>query len=128
MTDKKGVDTSNELEELVVEGMLEKKAQEIVVMDLINVTNAVASFFIICSGSSDTQLEAIMDSVEERVYRTIEMRPWQREGKTNKEWILLDYGNVVVHIFKKDRREFYALEELWGDAKITRLDSDNEKK
>lgn len=127
MTDKKGKDVSNNLEELVVRGMLEKKAQDIVLMDLTTVTNAVASFFVICSGSSDTQLEALMDSVESEVYKYAETRPWQREGKTNKEWILLDYGDVVVHIFKKDRREFYALEELWGDAKITRLNSENEK-
>jgi len=127
MTEKKGVDISDRLEELVVRGMLEKKAQEITILDLTKVSNAVASFFIICSGSSDTQLEAVMESVEDEVYENTEMRPWQREGKSGKEWILLDYGDVVVHIFKKDRRAFYALEELWGDAKIIKVNNGNEK-
>ena len=110
---------SEKLAELVVKGMQEKKASEIVVMDLRNVKNAVADFFVLCSGNSDKQLSAISDSVDEFVYKDLKENPWHSEGRNNKEWMLLDYISVVVHIFKKDRREFYALEKLWGDAKTT---------
>lgn len=110
---------SEKLAELVVKGMQEKKATDIVVMDLRDVKNAVADFFVLCSGNSDKQLNAISDSVDETVYKDLKENPWHSEGKNNKEWMLLDYISVVVHIFKKDRREFYALEKLWGDAKTT---------
>ena len=109
---------SEKLSEIVVMGMQEKKAKDIVVMDLRNVKNAIADFFVICSGTSDTQIEAIAESVDEQVYKEFKENPWHTEGKTNKEWMLLDYVNVVVHIFKKDKRDFYSLENLWGDAQV----------
>ncbi|WP_416866971.1 MAG: ribosome silencing factor [Imperialibacter sp.] len=112
-----------ELNDLVVRGMAEKKAHDIVVLDLRNVKNAVADYFIICSGNSDTQIDAICDSVEEFVFKASKQSPWKKEGKQNKEWILLDYIDVVAHIFKKDKRDFYSLEELWGDAVITPVES-----
>jgi len=83
------------------------------------VKNAVADFFIICSGNSDRQVDSISESIEEYVYKNIKENPWHAEGKTNKEWILLDYIDVVAHIFKLESREFYALESLWGDAQTT---------
>lgn len=110
--------SSEELCKLVVKGMQEKKAIDIVVMDLRNVKNAISDYFVICSGNSDTQIDAIADSVEEEVYKASENSPWHEEGKMNREWILLDYVDVVVHIFKKERRVFYDLEQLWGDAEI----------
>jgi len=113
---------SEKLTEIVVKGMQEKKATDIVVMDLRAVKNAVADFFVVCSGNSDKQLNAISDSVDEFVYKDLKENPWHSEGKNNKEWMLLDYISVVVHIFKKDRREFYALEKLWGDAKTTQIE------
>jgi ribosome-associated protein len=103
----------------VVKGMQEKKANDIVVMDLRKVKNAIADFFVICSGNSDTQIDAIADSIDEEVFKTIGSHPWHREGKVQKEWILIDYVDVVAHVFKRDRREFYKLEELWGDAEFT---------
>lgn len=103
--------------------MQEKKAQDIVVLDLRRVRNAVADYFVICSGSSDKQLEAISDSIDEEVSRTLRENPWHTEGKNNKEWMLLDYINVVAHVFRKDKRQFYALEQLWGDAEITEIKS-----
>ena len=112
---------SEKLADLVVKGMQEKKASDIVVMDLRQVKNAVADFFVLCSGNSDKQLSAISDSVDEVVYKDLKENPWHSEGRNNKEWMLLDYISVVVHIFKKDRREFYALEKLWGDAKTTSI-------
>lgn len=121
MTEEKGLQESERLGELVVKGMQEKKASDIVMMDLRKISNAVADFFVICSGNSDTQLDAIADSIEEEVYKALNIDPWQKEGRENREWILLDYADVVVHIFKKDRREFYSLEKLWGDAKVTEI-------
>jgi ribosome-associated protein len=111
--------SSEELSLLVVAGMQEKKAQDIVVLDLRKIHNAITDFFIICSGSSDTQIDAIGGSVEDEIHKSLQMNPWHREGKQNKEWILLDYVDVVVHVFKKDRREFYDIESLWGDADFT---------
>jgi ribosome-associated protein len=99
--------------------MLERKAQDIVVLDLRKVKNAVADYFVICSGTSDTQLDAIADSVEEEVKKQSGEVVWHKEGKANREWILIDYVDVVAHVFKKDRRKYYDLEELWGDAQVT---------
>lgn len=123
MQEKKGALNSQDLSELVVKGMAEKKASEIVVMDLRGVQNAVADYFILCSGNSDTQIDAISDSVEEEVHKITQQNPWKREGRQNKEWVLIDYVDVVAHIFRKDKREFYALEELWGDAKISEVEA-----
>ena len=114
--------SSNVLSEWVVEGMLEKKATNVVVMDLREVKHAIADFFIICSGNSDTQIDAISDSIEKEIHKRSKQNPWKREGKENKEWILLDYVDVVAHIFNKEKRIFYGLEELWGDAKITHIE------
>lgn len=111
-------ENSDILAELVVKGMQEKKASEICVIDLKSLNNAVSDYFIISSANSDTQLDAIARAVEEEVFKTTNQNPWQSEGRVHKEWILLDYVDVVVHIFLKDKRAFYALEELWGDAPI----------
>jgi ribosome-associated protein len=118
---KKKIADSEKLSKAVVAGMQEKKAQDIVVMDMRDTKNAIADFFVICSGSSDKQVEAIARSVDEEVEKKLKENPWHMEGKNNKEWVILDYITVVVHIFKKDKREFYALEKLWGDAHITEI-------
>ncbi len=110
---------SEALCELVKLGMQEKKASDIVVMDLRDIKHAVADFFVICSGSSDTQIDAISDSVEELVRKNSGQKPWKTEGRSNREWVLIDYVDVVAHVFNSEKRAFYALEELWGDAKIT---------
>lgn len=118
---RKGSD-SEKLSKAIVKGMQEKKALDIVVMDLREVKNAVADFFVVCSGNSDKQLEAISDSVDEVVFKALKEKPWHVEGKNNKEWMILDYISVVSHIFRKDRRAFYELERLWGDALITEIE------
>lgn len=107
---------TEQLCELIIKGMQEKKAQDIVLLDMRKVPTAIVDYFIICTGNSETQIDAIADSVEEQVYKNLKELPWHKEGRQNKEWILLDYVDVVAHIFKKSKREFYALEELWGDA------------
>lgn len=116
--------TTEQLRDLVVKGMQEKKAQDIVVMDLRKVKNAITDYFVICSGGSDTQIDAIADSVEEEILKVCRVFPTNREGKLNREWILLDYMDVVVHVFKKDRRTFYDLEQLWGDAEMNWVDNE----
>ena len=116
--------TAEALRDLIVRGMLEKKAQDVVVMDLSRVKNAICDFFVIGSGNSDTQLDAIATSVEEEVWKGSQQNPWHQEGRTNREWILVDYVDVIVHIFKKDRRTFYDLEQLWGDAEIKHIADD----
>lgn len=115
---------SDKLADVVVRGMQEKKAADIVVLDLKELKNAVADYFIICSASSDTQIDAIARSVEEEVEKLTGQNPWQTEGRMNREWVLLDYVDVVVHVFLRDRRQFYALEELWGDAEIRYIEEE----
>jgi ribosome-associated protein len=119
-TIRKGVN-SQQLSEHVVAGMLDKKALDVTVLDLKEIKHAVADYFVICTGSSDTQIDAIADSVEDKVKKQSGQSPWKREGFQQKEWILIDYVDVVVHVFSKDKREFYGLEELWADAKITTM-------
>src|SRR5687768_13483594 len=123
MKESKVEANSDILAELVIKGMQEKKASDIVVMNLKSLKNAVSDYFIIASATSDTQLDAIATAIEEEVFKAIKQNPWQSEGRTNKEWVLLDYVDVVAHIFLKDKREFYALEELWGDARIQHVES-----
>jgi ribosome-associated protein len=119
---KKAVETN--LVDLVVKGMQEKKGHAITIVDLRNIKSAVADYFVICSANTDTQIDAIRASIEEEVYKASGQDVWMKEGMQNREWILLDYADVVAHIFRTDRREFYGLEDLWGDADITVLDDD----
>merc|ERR1712065_58635 len=99
--------------------MQNKKGINIKLLDLRHVSNSVVDYFVICSGNTDTQVKALMDSVEEEVEKKLGESPWMREGITNGEWIILDYVDVVAHIFKKSKRDYYGIEELWGDARIT---------
>ena len=112
-------DASEELVQWVVKGMQEKKAQDILVMDMRGVANAFTDFFVVASGTSDTQIEAIADSVDKEVWESGKIHVHSMEGKANREWILMDYYDVIVHVFLKDKRAFFKLEELWGDAKFT---------
>ncbi|MEQ8302390.1 MAG: ribosome silencing factor [Cyclobacteriaceae bacterium] len=120
MAKKRGGTDSEMLSTVIVKGMQEKKATDIIVLDLRKAKNAVADFFVICSGNSPRQIDAIADSIDEQVSKTLQENPWHTEGKNNKEWMLLDYISVVAHIFQNERRAFYMLEKLWGDAAITK--------
>ena len=115
---------SEELSQLVVKGMQERKASNIVVMDMRKVKNAFTDYFVVASGTSDTQVEAIAESVDKEVWEATRNNPRSTEGKANREWILVDYYDVIVHVFKKDRRDFYKLEELWGDAEFTYIEEE----
>ena len=113
------------LAEIAVHGMQEKKGMSIVTLDLRKLKYSFADFFVICYGTSDRQVEAIADGVEEEIRKVTGEKPLHREGVEQAEWILLDYVNVVVHIFQEDKRSFYGIEELWGDAVIKNHDSAN---
>ena len=120
---KKGKNISSEaLKEAIIKGMQEVKASDIVCIDLRKIPSAVTDFFVICHGNSFTQVEAISRSVAETTLKEINQKPWHQEGKTNAEWILLDYVDVVVHIFYKEAREFYNIEGLWADAQIEKIE------
>jgi len=118
MVKNKGLKESAYLSELAIFGMQEKKGNEIVRLDLRNVFSSVSDYFVICHADSATQVKAIANSVEEEIYKATGQDPWRKEGLEYGEWILLDYIDVVVHIFRTDKREFYGVEELWGDADI----------
>ncbi|HLG02674.1 MAG TPA: ribosome silencing factor [Bacteroidia bacterium] len=111
-----------ELALAVASGILEKKGENIVCLDLRNIENAVCDYFIICEGNSSIQVEAIADSVEETVKKRMHQRPYRSEGWQNALWILIDFVNVVVHVFQKDTRQFYNLESLWADAEEVKFD------
>ncbi len=112
---------SARLAETIAEGMLKKKGIEVVTLDLSRLGNAVCNYFVICHGTSRTQVEAIADSVQETVVKAEGGKPWHKEGFENAEWILLDYVDVVAHIFNEDTRSFYNLESLWADADIREI-------
>lgn len=125
MVKKKKEISSKEMADLVVKGILGKKGLEIVKIDLSNITNAVCDYFIICHGTSNTHVETIANSVIEEVNKKSGAKPTHKEGFVNAEWILIDYFDVVVHIFQKNKRDFYRLEDLWADAIIERIEYDN---
>jgi len=109
---------STYLSEVIIHGIQEKKGNEIVRLDLQNVYTSVSDYFVICHAESTTQVKAIAKSVEEEVYKALKQDPYRKEGLDHAEWILLDYVDVVVHIFQSDKRQFYAIEDLWGDADL----------
>lgn len=111
--------TSRTLAKKVAEFALSKKASDVMLMDLRKLTSP-SDFFVVCSADSDTQVKAIADAVRDGT-DSLDVRLWHSEGFTALSWVLLDYVDVVVHIFKKDVRSFYNLERLWGDAKITAI-------
>ena len=112
----KEITESELLSKAIVEGMQENKAKDIVVLDLRHLSSAVCDFFVICSGESSTQVDGISNAVTRHTRKTLKEKPWHTEGKNNSEWVLLDYIDVVVHIFYKEARSFYEIEDLWADA------------
>jgi ribosome-associated protein len=113
--------SENVLLQAVTEGIQEKKGKEIVQIDLSELGTAISDYFVICQGDSNTQVRALADSVEEAVWKATQQWPLHREGFENCFWVLLDYGNVIVHIFQEEYRHFYKLEDLWSDGKINHI-------
>lgn len=106
----------------ILEGILDIKGEEIVLLNLDKVENAFCENFIICNADSNTQVNAIAESVEKKVKEKLNLKVHHREGLENSIWVLLDYNEVLVHIFQTEYRQLYKLEELWGDAKITKIE------
>ena len=109
---------SDVLAKAIIKVIKQHKGKEVVSLDLREIETAICDFFIICHGTSSTHLSSIVDNVRKDVSKLMKERPWHTEGESNKEWILMDYFDVVVHIFNQEKRDFYKLENLWADAQI----------
>ncbi len=107
----------------IIRGIEEVKGKDIEILDLRDIENTVSDYFIICNGTSNTQVNAIVNSVQKSVSKTLKEKPWHVEGSDNSEWVLMDYVHVVVHVFQKHIREFYDIEGLWGDAKSVKIET-----
>ncbi|MGB6269032.1 MAG: ribosome silencing factor [Olleya sp.] len=107
----------------IIEGIEDVKGKEINILDLREIENTVCDYFVICEGTSNTQVNAIVNSIQKKVSKALKDKPWHVEGEDNAEWILMDYVNVVVHVFQKHIREYYDIESLWGDAKVTLIET-----
>ena len=105
----------------IIKGIEEVKGNDIDILDLRDIENTVCDYFIICNGNSNTQVNAIVNSIQKLVSKELKDKPWHVEGTDNAEWVLMDYVDIVVHVFQKHVREFYNIEGLWGDAKITTI-------
>lgn len=106
----------SEIFSTIIKAIQDKKGENIVSLDLRQIPEAVADFFVICEANSSTQIKAIADYVEEQVQQKAGEEPYKHEGFTGQQWILVDYVNVVVHIFHPEARQFYGLEDMWSDA------------
>ncbi len=115
--------SADELIALILHGIEDVKGVDINLLDLREIENTVCDYFIICNGTSNTHVNAIVSSIQKKVSKTLHDKPWHIEGSENAEWVLMDYVNVVVHVFQKHIREFYDIEGLWGDAKVTMVES-----
>lgn len=105
----------------IIKGIEEVKGNDIEILDLRSIDTAVCDYFVICNGTSNTQVNAIVNSVQKMVSKELKDKPWHVEGTDNAEWVLMDYVSIVVHVFQKEIREYYNIEGLWGDAKITKI-------
>ena len=103
----------------ILSGIEDVKGKEINILDLREIENTVCDYFIVCEGTSNTQVNAIVSAIQKKVSKELKDKPWHIEGENNAEWVLMDYVNVVVHVFQKHIREYYDIESLWGDAKTT---------
>ena len=109
---------SSRLSSYIADCMENKKAEEIRIIDLKKIKNSVTDYFVLATGNSNTHVDSIADGIEVDVYKKYKERPWKKEGKDNSEWVLIDFVNVVAHVFDEEKRNLYNLETLWGDGII----------
>lgn len=107
----------------IIKGIEDVKGNDIDILDLRELENTVCDYFVVCNGTSNTQVNAIVNSVQKVVSKELKEKPWHVEGTDNAEWVLMDYVHIVVHVFQKHIREYYNIESLWGDAKITTIEN-----
>ena len=112
---------ADQLIAVILNGIEDVKGQDINILDLREIENTVCDYFIVCEGTSNTQVNAIVNSIQKKVSKETKDKPWHIEGSDNAEWVLMDYVNVVVHVFQKHIRDYYDIESLWGDAKTTEI-------
>ena len=105
----------------IVEGIQEKKGEKIVIVDMTKLENYTCSYFVICEGRSTTHVSAVADSIKDYVRKEIRVKPFATDGYTNSQWIAMDYGEIIVHVFLPELREFYQIESLWEDAELTEI-------
>lgn len=117
-TEKTVEEKFNEID-VIADAMADKKAKNVVSLDLRNIGTAIADYFIICNADSTPNVIAICDNVEEEMEKKCKRRVIRQQGRENAFWIIMDYGDIVVHIFQTEQRLFYRLEDLWADAEIT---------
>ena len=115
--------TDDSLISNIVYGIENVKGLDVSILDLRDIENTVCRYFVVCTGSSNTHVSAIVSAIKKTVSKELKEKPFQTEGNENAEWVLIDYINVVVHVFQKQIREYYNIEELWGDAKTTKVAS-----
>lgn len=118
----KEVKASQVILDVAIKGLQDLKGENIVCINLTKVDNAVCDYFLICTGTSSTHVNALADSVKKELKDSIDEKAWHSEGFGNAEWIILDYVNTVIHIFQEEAREFYNLEGLWADADISKIE------
>ena len=116
--------TSTDLVETVKNAILEKKGENILVLNLKKIPSAVCDYFVICDGNSNVHVEGIAQEIEKEVREQHQEKPWHKEGYSNAQWILMDYSDVVVHVFQKETRAYYELERLWADASTETVESE----
>ena len=116
--------TSKQLVHKIVEGIQDKNGRNVVILDLKYVENSICDFFVICHGTSNTHVDAISEAVEVKVKQDLQEKPFSKEGFNNLTWVLLDYEDVVVHIFQEEYRKFYNLEDLWADAEVETFENE----
>lgn len=114
---------SDQLIEVITEALLDRKAEDITVLDVHELTT-LADKFVICHAQSDVQIKALADNVSKETKEQLHEKPWKEEGRETRRWVILDYVNVVVHIFKEELREYYALERMWNDAKVQKIEDE----
>ena len=115
--------TEDSLISNIVDGIENVKGLDVSILDIRDIENTVCRYFVVCTGSSNTHVSAIVSAIKKTVSKELKEKPFQTEGNENAEWVLIDYINVVVHVFQKQIREYYNIEELWGDAKTTKVAS-----
>ena len=114
-------DKNNKKIEEIIEAITDRKGKKISLIDLAKIETAPASSFVICQGSSSSQVSSIADSIRERLQKNLDTKPYNYDGYKNSQWIVIDYGDIMVHVFLPEFREFYNLEDLWNDADIKNL-------
>jgi ribosome-associated protein len=117
--------TAEKLAQTIIEGIQERKGEDIVKINLSKIKNIFTDYFVICSGNSNTHVRALSESIEKEVKEKLGMDAYHKEGMENSFWVLLDYGNIIVHIFQPETRDFYNLEELWADGEIEIIKDEN---